>query len=986
MADSEDSAEWRCTDCGETYETNTRSCSVCDGQAFARFDDRTIVYERYEDDEEQEPRTIRHLNKDAIAYLLTDTANIRVEVIAAVILIALVLNSFATETFGETAGTVAWAAVVGGYVVAAGLRRPSEGVTIQSLGERVSFGGDPEPYLESFRQRTDVLLRYASGWKAPLYTVDREYWFVPARLDGLRHRSETDDLSRYIAIGSGLLTGLLVGSLANTAYGIPISIGIGGGAAVVGGIVLWLYIRDPTDIDTLVFRTDGGTRALFKLPIETAEAAVDQYQSAMDELDEQLLTIEHGDGLTEYVPRSKLLVTSRRTVEWTWISLAVGTIIALLVGVLTWFVTDVVGFDTIERIVASVLATGIFALAVWLYIREPDEGELSSLATSQSIPSAELDQVFEAFTDTFDDTITVSGRIRTPFRRVQYRTLFAPKQIDILEYYEGRWYPLQYAKFIAVTVTATVVAALLARTTLEGSLWLYLLAIGGLVTLGAIFLLYLEEGNVTIRLHLRDGSLRQYRLGPGDAASVRQAFRDSQPTVSVTDESPFWTQHRYVNLERVGAVTNSVPSLGWARKLLVVIPAAAAIGGSVYLFLRYDLGWVLPTGAVIVGVILSFFAWVALGRWGTQIVTGSGRLVASDIDAEEIRDRLKTIQDNIVEFDASTSDHDTWHIVPREIAALEKWRPPEWPWIGINIVSLVTAGGAGYRAFLAAGSSTIGYVFAGIVGLCVLYVVRLVLAGVLEFFGIPVFDRTRADLVGAEWMETTAQTGAHEFEAFDSLSNQSEGDPTIYRVGQRKSAERTIASQIVDLFGSITGFESERDEPASMKGGPETTSVEQLRTEQTGAGGAESGTELKQNETASVNDESEMASAERTRTEQGGRREDDAETEAELKPSPGSTDTETEQRESAPSDVWYKLTLGGILVWIATFVFPPLIIVSWPLLPFAMFFDSRRMYRLTGTPRFWWGYVVGALIPVLGILVAVIYLLRRPNTISGTES
>ncbi|CAI50436.1 uncharacterized protein NP_4690A [Natronomonas pharaonis DSM 2160] len=975
MGHSESATEWRCTDCGDTYTTNTRSCRVCDGQSFARFDERTIVYERYEEDDDETPRTIRHLNKDAIAYLLTDTTSLRIGVAVAVLLVAFVANSLVTDVIGGTAGMVAWTAVVGGYVVAAVSRRPSEGVTIQSLGGRVSFGGEPEPYLERFQQRADVLLRYASGWKTPLYIVDREYWFVPARLDGLRYRSAPDDWSRYIAVGGGLLAGLAAGGLASTAYDLPISIGVGGVAALVGGIALWLYLRSPTDLDTLVFRTDGGTRALFKLPAETAATAVEQYESAMAELDEPLLTVEHDDGLTEYVPRSKLLVAGRRTVTWTWLSLVVGAVIAVLAGVLTWLVTGVVGGTTVQRTVASALVAGLFVLAVWFSTRPSDEGELSSLAASRAIPSAELDRVFEAFTDTFETTVTVTGTTRTPFRRVQYRTQVAPEQVEILDYYEGRWYLLRYAKFIAAVVIATVVTTLLARAVDDGLLWLYLSAIGGLVTLGALVVLSLEDDDALIRLQLRDGLLRRYRLEPDDAAAIRQTFCDSQPTVSTTDDSLFWTQHRYANLERAGVVTPSVPSLGWARKLVVLLPLAFALGGAVYLVSGYDLGLIPPAVVAVLGVVLSVvaFGWLAPEE-GTQVVTASGRLAAPNADAEAVCERLQTIRGDVLEFDAGTRDADTWYIVPQAIAALKKWRPSALPFFVAGVLSLIIGGGAAYGTFDAVGSSTVGYVSAAIVGLCVFFVVVFVLVGLLERAGIPVWDRTRADLVGTERIETTAQTGASEFEAFDSLPAQSESDPTVYRVGRPESTARPVVDRVADVFGSLGSSSAGRDGPASVDDTPAPASTAQPRTAERGVDAADDGEAPEREENA----------PERTHPEQ--RAGDAAETTADPVPSSGATDAETESREPAPSDVWYKLLVGGVLVWGATFLFPPLVVVAWPLLPVATFFDARRMYRLTGTPRFWWGYVLGTLVPVLGIVVAIAYVLRRPDTVPEADT
>lgn len=1085
MGGASDSAHgWRCTDCGQSAETNEEPCQACDNEAFARIANRTLVYERHAGVDDEQPRVRRHLNKEAITSFVIDAPIVRRDVAVVVSLASLALILTVAE-FVNSDVAVALAFALGiGYLALLYFRRPPEGVSVRALEDQVSLGGNPEPYLRTVLQEADVLLKYASSWRTPLYIVDREHWFVPARLDSLLHRTETPDKHRYFAVGGGLVAGIAAGVVANFVAETFVSVGAGVGVAVVVAVALWLYLRDP--LDDLLFRTDGGVETPFKLPGETATDAVEGYESAITDLGDSTLTIDHGPGITEYISHSKLVAATRRNHEWTTLAKALGALGVAAVGAFVWDLTRFVGIATVWRGGAAVAGAGVAALALVLWARRPEAGFVESVGVSRAVPEREIEWVFTTVTEEFDELLTVEGRIETPFQRRSTRTLVVPGQVGLVDHYTGAWYRLRWAKFVAAGAVGTAVGTLAAWVAVDGGLWTRVLAAGGIVTLGLVAVLLTREEQAAVDLHLRDGTRRRYWLNPDEAATLVDTFTSSQPTVSRTVEGRYWTQYRYANLERVAVVTPSRPSMGTLRKALVLLPTVVAIGGAIYLHAEFAVGTIPLVAIGLGGLVASFFTlgWLSYEK-GAQVVTGAGRLVSSELDADEVLDDLETERNEVLAVEAGDRDLDTWHLVPQEVAVLEKWQPPsDWRFFVVGIGGLLVAVLAGAGILELVGTSTAGYALAVVAGICGGYLALAVLTIVFEALGIPLLDRMRADIVGPELMETSVSTADPGFETFDSRDGRPGGDPTVYDTRQPAPIAPSSVHRLGNvLFPLISFFDSDYDSRGALRtadtgraggrnrpqgrdsqattgsgtagqhdaserpeprqrGGPESGPGDgqtRSRGDTQPPGDTDSGWTRSEGEWTSGTERSETGPRQqRERSETGPRqrrersgstdRPDRPERDGPNSPPPDGRPTHREREagpgthpepsngdgsqrqrghppgaspdgrqgehsdaspsdrrfdrpsEPAPSDGWYKLVYAGILLSLVGIVVLPLYFVGWVLTPLALFVDARRMNRLAGMVG-WWIYPILALLPFVAILVAAVYLARRPNTV-----
>lgn len=103
------------------------------------------------------------------------------------------------------------------------------------------------------------------------------------------------------------------------------------------------------------------------------------------------------------------------------------------------------------------------------------------------------------------------------------------------------------------------------------------------------------------------------------------------------------------------------------------------------------------------------------------------------------------------------------------------------------------------------------------------------------------------------------------------------------------------------------------------------------------------------------------------------------------------SDTETNH----PSTKWHKAIIAATTGWIVvTFggailpgaVLGLLLIVSWPLLPISLYYDSKEVRQYGEWPKYMWAYILLTLLLVVPFIPGLVYLWkRRKRLITGTD-
>lgn len=88
-------------------------------------------------------------------------------------------------------------------------------------------------------------------------------------------------------------------------------------------------------------------------------------------------------------------------------------------------------------------------------------------------------------------------------------------------------------------------------------------------------------------------------------------------------------------------------------------------------------------------------------------------------------------------------------------------------------------------------------------------------------------------------------------------------------------------------------------------------------------------------------------------------------------------------RNAASSDAargtGYALTVAGIGCGVIALLLRPFYLIAWVLLPIGIYLDSKYVRRRYPGDMGWMAFVIGAVLPIVNLLVGIVYLLQRPT-------
>lgn len=106
------------------------------------------------------------------------------------------------------------------------------------------------------------------------------------------------------------------------------------------------------------------------------------------------------------------------------------------------------------------------------------------------------------------------------------------------------------------------------------------------------------------------------------------------------------------------------------------------------------------------------------------------------------------------------------------------------------------------------------------------------------------------------------------------------------------------------------------------------------------------------------------------------------------KSAPTTEEVETDVETDLPSTVWHKAigiaTAGWIVLVVGVNVLPEavfglLFLVSWPLLPAALYMDIKEVEKSVDWPEYKWAYIGTSIIWIAAIIPGIVYLWKRHN-------